>query len=211
MKFPRHTSRIVLVIAVVAALVPLRVIADEDVPFDGPYLGLDVGWQNTIAGAAVAGVDTLAQGLRSVAVFSGGYRVQMIGGFVAGIEFGYGLTDGSLKLRDPARNLGIDYRNSTQISYGASFGYSWSTSMLFAYLGEVKRSFDVTIRGPLGTGRQSDKQGLLRYGLGMERHLSGPFSVRLTAGLSRADFGTRPTNIDPERKVDFACGVTFQF
>lgn len=196
-----------------ACLVPAAASAapPADTAFDGPYIGLELGRQNTIAGALVGGVDTLKQSVRSVAALNAGYRLRLTNGLVAGLEVGYGLTDGDLSQQDPVNGLSIDYRNSTQIGYGGTFGYAWGETLLFAYLSEVKRSFDVTIHGPLGVGRQTDKQGLLRYGLGIERRLTDIVSVRATTGRSRADFGGRRTNIDPKHKIDVGLGVVAQF
>jgi len=180
--------------------------------FDGFYVGIDAARQNTIAGALVAGVDTLKQGTRSVASLNAGYRVAFPGGFVAGLELGYGVTDGDLTLNDAINRLSIDYKNSTQFSFGALAGYAVAAdTLLFAYISETKRSFDVTIRGPLGVGAQNDKQGLLRYGLGVEQRIAGPMSVRALVGTSHAGFGDRRTNIDPKRKVDVGLGAVFQF
>jgi Outer membrane protein beta-barrel domain len=192
-------------------LAPLPAAAQS---FDGLYVGIDAARQNTIAGALVAGIDTLKQDMRGVASLNAGYRMALPGGFVVGVELGYGITDGDLTLNDAVNRLTIDYKNSTQFSFGAVAGYAFGAddgTLMFAYLSETKRSFDVTIRGPLGVGAQNDKQGLLRYGVGLERRIAGPFSVRAMVGSSRAGFGNRRTNINPKTKLDFGVGAVFQF
>ncbi|MDX2142412.1 MAG: outer membrane beta-barrel protein [Rhodospirillaceae bacterium] len=196
---------------ILTLLTPLAAAAQS---FDGFYVGIDAARQSTIAGALVAGIDTLKQSTRNVASLNAGYRMELPGGFVAGVELGYGVTDGDLTLNDAVNRLTIDYKNSTQFSYGAQAGYAFgadNATLVFAYLSETKRSFDVTIRGPLGVGSQNDKQGLLRYGLGVEQRLAGPISVRAMVGSSRAGFGDRRTNIDPQSKVDFGLGAVWQF
>ncbi|MBM3512134.1 MAG: porin family protein [Alphaproteobacteria bacterium] len=206
--FPKIPAGIAFAMSIASPL------AAADPHFDGPYVGLDAARQNTIAGALVAGIDTLAQSTRSVASINAGYRMAFSGGVVAGVERNYGLTDGDLKLDDTANRLTIDYANSRQYGFGIQGGYAFgaeSGTLVFAYLSETKRSFDVTIRRPLGVGTQRDKQRLLRYGVGLEQQVSGAFSIRGLIGLSRADFGSRRTNIDPSDKVDLAFGVAYQF
>lgn len=188
--------------------------ADPGQSFDGPYLALDVSRQNTIGGALVAGVDTLAQASRSVGALSAGYRRQFAGGFVVGLEGGFGLTDGNLRHQDSANAVIIDYKNGTQYAFGGIAGFAPGKAretLIFGYLSETKRSFDVTVRGPLGVGSQKDKQGLLRYGLGVERRLSDYLSMRASLGSSRADFGDRRTNLNPRTRIDFSLGAVWQF
>ncbi len=182
--------------------------------FDGPYLALEVSRQNTIAGALVANVDTLAQASRNVASLAVGYRHQFAGGLVVGLEGSFGVTNGDLKHVDSANGLTIDYKNGSQYALGGTLGYvlgETRQTLVFAYLSETKRSFDVTVRGPLGVGAQKDEQGLLRYGAGVERRFTENLSLRASLGSSRARFGDRRTNIDPKTQIDFSLGVVWQF
>ena len=193
---------------------PLAHAAERPASFSGPYAGFDVASQNTIAGALIAGVDTLAQANRGVASLALGYRHQFAGGFVAGLEGNFGLTRGDLHHQDATNGLTIDYENSTQYALGGTLGYAFGAAretLIYAYISETKRSFDVTVRGPLGVGNQKDEQGLLRFGLGVERRTSERLSLRASVGTSRADFGDRRTNFDPKAKIDFSVGAIWQF
>jgi hypothetical protein len=77
------------------------------------------------------------------------------------------------------------------------------------YLGELSRSFEVTIRRGDEVIRQNDEQGLLRYGIGGELDVRRWLHLRVTLGSSRAKFD-RQTNIEPEAKLDASIGVIFQ-
>ena len=203
-----------LICAVLAATALPAAAAGPGRTFDGPYLGLDVSRQNTIAGALVAGVDTLAQSTRNVAGLSAGYRHQFAGGLVIGLEGSFGITDGDLRHVDPVNAVTIDYENSTQHAFGGIADFALGAAretLIFAYVSETKRSFGVTIRGPLGVGSQEDKQGLLRYGLGLERLISELLSLRTSLGSSRANFGDRRTNINPKTRIDLSLGAVWQF
>lgn len=179
--------------------------------FSGPYVGAELGRQHIIGGALVDGVDTLQQESRLVVSGFGGMRVQ-IRGFVLGGELGIGRSDGDLQLFDSLRSLVIDYQNSSQWHWSIMGGKTLGErTLLFAYLSEVSRDFDVSITRFARLTEQLDEQGTLRFGGGLEQQLIGPLHVRGTLGTSRADFGNRSTNIEPERRVEASFGVVFQF
>ncbi len=109
----------------------------------------------------MAGIDTLKQSTRSVASLNAGYRKELPGGFVAGVELGYGVTDGDLTLNDPINRLTIDYKNNSQFSYGVQAGYSFGTengTLVFAYLSEAKRTSRDNPRA-LGRGQPKGQTG----------------------------------------------------
>ena len=179
----------------------------------GFYVNAEVARQNVIGGSLVGGVDTLAQETRNVTGLSVGARNE-VRGWTFGGELGIGRLDGDLVLLDPARALRIDYRSDSQWHWGLSVGHTIPLRRdhhLFAYLREVTREFDVTIRFGDQTFEQGDEQGLLRYGLGWEAPLIRGALVRLTAGSSRADFGDRPTNLELDRPLEVGLGLTWQF
>ena len=74
---------------------------------------------------------------------------------------------------------------------------------------ETTRDVDVTIRQGGSTFRQQDEQGLLAYGVGIERRLTARTSVRGALGTSRAEFDG-PTNTDPDQPVDVSLGSLFR-
>jgi hypothetical protein len=179
--------------------------------FSGPYAGLEFGSQHVIGGSLVDGVDTLQQDTRLVVSAFAGLRLQ-VSRFVAGGELGIGRMDGDLILNDAARGVVVDYRNDSQWHWGLHAGFAaGARTLLFAYVSEVTRDFDVTITRNNSSTAQGDEQGLLRFGGGIEQRLYGPLQLRVTAGSSRADFGDRVTNIDIDRRIELAAGLVIQF
>lgn len=186
--------------------------ATSGLSFDGPYVGVSIGLHNVIGGSLVNGTDYLAQESRPAIVFFGGWRTEFDNGLVLGLEGGFGFEDGDLHLDDAASGLSIDYSNNFQIRYGGQIGWRLNDdSLVFAYLSETKRDFEVSGSGPGGSFTQSDGQGLLRYGLGMDIDVGGPFLLRGTIGSSRADFGDRPLNMKPDNPIDLELSALSQF
>ncbi|MGE0555930.1 MAG: hypothetical protein AB7R55_21075, partial [Gemmatimonadales bacterium] len=180
--------------------------------FSGPTLAVDAGWQNLIGGALVGGVDMLQQSRRRVASVSVGLRYQTPIGTLIGGELGRGVVDGDLTLRMPSTPLTIEYRNRAQRHWGLVLGQAIGPGrrwLAFGYLSEVTRRFEVEIEEDASRYTQRDEQGLLRFGVGLERAVASPLSVRVTLGTSRADFGTRATNIVPRRLLEVGVGIVF--
>lgn len=184
--------------------------------FGGIFLSADVGRQNIIGGSLVGGVDVLQQDSRTVGSAAAGIRAELPIGLVIGAEFGLGRGDGNLvQDRNPV-GYRVRYDNDSQTHVGATVGYVLGRqrrTLAFVYVAEVTRSFDVIIEGPMGGSStfpiayQTDEQGLLRYGIGIERAVGTWLSVRATMGSSRADFGDKVTNIEVRRPVDAGVGV----
>jgi hypothetical protein len=180
--------------------------------FDGPYIGVSIGLHNVIGGSLVGGVDYLAQDTRPAVVLFGGWRTEFGSGLVLGLEGGFGFEDGDLRLEDSASGLAIDYSNNFQFRYGGQIGWRIDDrNLVFAYLSETKRDFDVAGSGPGGSFAQKDSQGLLRYGLGIDMDLGGPALLRGTVGSSRADFGDRQLNREPDSPIDVELSALSQF
>ncbi len=183
--------------------------------FSGLYTGALFGSQNIFGGSYVEGVDVLAQKSGFVLDFPVGLRLQTLNErLVLGLEFTLGITDGDLFHQDDTKPLTINYSNSFQRGFGGMAGWvpgRGRTLLLFLYLNETKRKFDVDIRDRHGKYSQKDKQGMLKYGLGLELPLKGILHLRASAGLMRVDFGDRITNINIEDRGDFMAGLIFQF
>ena len=183
--------------------------------FTGIYAGVVAGSQNLFGGSNINGADVLAQSSRGAVDFPLGYRRQFLSGrFLAGAEFIWGLTDGRLKHEDRARQLSIRYENNSQWSIGLTAGYVFGkkrSNLTFLYLNETTRQFDVFIVDQYGPYKQQDEQGMLKFGVGVERRLLKALHVRLTAGRLYADFGDRVTNIDVNDKWDVMGGLAYQF
>ncbi len=183
--------------------------------FDGFYLGIIAGSQNVFGGSFVDGKDVLAQESRFVIEIPIGYRLQFFKNkLVGGAELSFGITDGDLMHNDPTVPLNIKYKNNSQFSYGLIVGYvfgkqkNWTT---FIYANETKRKFNVLIKDANYTFNQTDKQGMLRYGLGLEAQVFRGLHVLIKAGRLSVDFGDLETNIDVEDKYDFMAGAIYQF
>jgi len=183
--------------------------------FSGFYAGMLAGSQNIFGGSNVEGIDVLAQKSGFVLEFPVGLRLQTLNKrLVLGLEFSVGMTDGDLLHKDETKPLTINYSNSFQRGFGGTAG--WATGrrrnlLLFAYLNETKRKFEVDILDRHGRYSQKDKQGMLKYGLGLEFPLAGILHLRASAGLMRVDFGDRITNINVEDRGDVMAGLIFQF
>lgn len=186
----------------------------QDKAFGGGYAGVEVGRQSIIGGSLVGGVDMLSQDGRAVVSLLGGARYQFGFGLVVGVEGSVGFMDGDLRLADPGAGLQIDYETRSQTSLGVLAGYALGparTWLLFGYLSEATRTFDVTIQQTGVVTEQRDEQGMLRYGVGAEIRILGGLHVRASGGSGRADFADRQTNIEPERELELALGVLYQF
>ena len=179
--------------------------------FTGPYLGFELSRQHVIGGSLVDGVDTLQDDMRVVASVLGGLR-RAIGRLVVGGELGLGRMDGDLVLHDPARDLRVAYANPGQWHWAVAAGPTLGPgTLLYAYVSEVTRQFDVAVVQRGATVSQEDEQGLLRFGLGLERRMARGAHVRVAAGTSRADFGGRRTNIVPGRRLELTVAALWQF
>jgi hypothetical protein len=193
------------------ALAPAAAAGDN--AFSGLYVGAEIGAQSVIAGADVGGADILAQDSKPVASAVAGFRHAWETGLMLGLEGSYGA--GDLALDQQSGGIDLTYDTNHQWSYGAVAGWApggeTARTLYFVYVSETKRDFDVTGTGPGGTFRQTDSQGLLRYGLGVERTVSGSWSVRASLGSSRAEFDDRPRNFDPVHPVDVSVGVIHRF
>lgn len=199
---------LVVLVAIAWTCCPSRLWA-QPVNATGPYLVLDAGRQQVIGGSLVDGVDTLQEDVRTVTSLSAGLRGRL-GRLMFGGELGRGWFDGSLERRDPTAT--VQYDSSSQWHWALTAGSAvGDATLLYAYMSEVTRAFDVTITRPGGVTDQDDEQGLLRVGMAVERRLRGPLRARVMAGTSRADFGGRPTNIEPRRRLEVSLGLVWQF
>ena len=183
--------------------------------FDGPLIGLEVGLQNYFSGSAIGNVDVLTRDTNVVTDVFVGYRKQLVGGrLLVGLRANYGFADGDLRQTGYLGEFDLVHENDTQIGFGGELGVvlgSRRVLALFAYGYETERDFEVTITSTSGRFRQSDEQGVFRFGVGAELHLRRGLHVRGTVGTGRADFGDRMTSQDVDGRTDFAIGVVAQF
>ncbi|MEX0300625.1 MAG: outer membrane beta-barrel protein [Kordiimonas sp.] len=182
--------------------------------FDGLYGGIEISMQNIYGGAFLDNVDVLQEDTRAIGSIIAGWRKQFDKGLVIGIEGQFGLTDGNLRREQYEGLVNIDYANSSQIALGIKFGYALGVEkdwLLFGYTTIARRSFDITVSAPSGTFSQEDIQGILQYGVGIEKRWKNGWGVRATAGTVYTDFGDLVTNIDVTGKIDTALALTYQF
>ena len=131
-----------------------------------------------------------------------------------GVEARIGFTDGNLSHEDPSKSLAIHYKNNTQNSLGMVIGATFGKQknwLAFAYGNETTRRFDVSVKSRGESFKQKDEQGMLKYGLGLERQIWRGLIVCVTTGRLRVDFGDHITNIAVDDKWDFTLGITYQF
>ena len=193
------------------ALTPL-----EDLKhFDGLYTEVNVGSQNVFGGSLVNDMDILAQESKLVTEIGLGYRKQFINNrLMAGLALSLGFLNGNLEHLDQSEPLKINYENSSQLSFGLTTGVLLGKHrrlLVFGYLNETKRKFQVTIDQPPYNFTQQDKQGMLKYGVGLEYQAFKRLHAKASFGSLRVDFGNRQTNIDVEDKYDLMMGVVYQF
>jgi hypothetical protein len=208
---PWNGHRLLIALALLGSAIWTPAAEAQVRPFNGAYIAIDVGAQHIIGGSLVGGVDTLQDASRLVAAASGGVR-RDIRGIVIGGELGLGVTDGDIELRDPGRGLVVTYRNNRQWDWALMAGPALGRkTLLFGYLSEVTRQFDVTIERGDAVTSQRDEQGLLRFGLGVEHRVGGPLHVRVAVGTSRANFGDRATNKAINKRLEATAGLLWQF
>ena len=183
--------------------------------FSGAFVGASLGSQNIFSGARINEIDVLAQDSRRVIEVSVGLRHQLAGTrLLVGAEVQYGFTNGDLAHDDTPSQSTVTYANNTQSGVGLTAGYVAGTQAnvaLFGFVSSTNRTFEIDISDATQSYQQEDQERFLRYGLGVEARLFGSWHAEASIGLQTLDFDDEITNVDLERKVDLAFGVTFQF
>jgi hypothetical protein len=178
---------------------------------EGLHVGLEAGRQDVIAGARVGEVDVLRQEGKAVFSLCAGYRWRLAERFVVGVEGGVGWMDGDL-----ARNfagVSIEYLFDRQHHLGGLAGVLvdlGGPTLLYGYVNEVTRTFSAQLQSGPGRIAQKDEQGMLRYGVGIERALHGNLHGRLAVGGGRARF-EGPVSRDGGRTVELSAGLAWFF
>jgi hypothetical protein len=191
---------------VVAGLCVLAPPASAEGTRAGVYVAAEHGLQQLIGGAQYAGTDMLAADVRTVTSFAFGLRFE-VRDWIFGGDLGFGQTDGDLRLEDPGIPLTIRYRNNSQTHFGLHLGRRVGEDWrVYGYLSEASRDFDVTLTDGGGTFQQTDGQGILRFGVAVERSITRLLSWRVALGSARAKFDG-PTNVDPDRELELGLGL----
>lgn len=189
--------------------------ADESTDFRGPYLGVTVGTQNVWGGSLIGAVDVLSQDRREVFGVDLGWRWQTESGWVFGAELQFGKLDGDFTLGAVGDPLFITYDNDSQFGFGGHVGKVLGErrrNLLYVYAYETEREFDVEVTdSQFGAFRQTDEQGFLRFGFGLETTWTDRLRSRVMFGSYRVDFGGVATNIDIDRKADINVGLVYGF
>jgi hypothetical protein len=210
-------SLIVIVIATLTITNAYSQYTNSDsthVHFDGFYFGINGGSQNVFGGSFVNGIDILAQESKFVTELCLGYRKQFLKNrLVLGLQYQMGFLNGNLSYYDSAEPLTINYKNSFQSGFGGLFGFTVGAKknwLIMGYINETKRKFNVRIQQGASKFSQMDEQGMLKYGVGIERKLYRKINVRGQFGGLNVDFGKLITNIDVEDKYDLTLGIILQ-
>ena len=187
---------------------------DENKHFDGLYLGVTVGSQNVIGGSFVDNTDFLQEDTKVVVDIPVGFRKQLFANkLVLGLELRFGFLNGNLSLIDEQQQLQIDYQNDSQFGFGGIMGTTLGKKqkvLVYAYGIETKRKFDVNISFGNNSFTQKDKQGMFKYGLGIEANIYRRLNALLTFGTYRVDFGDVITNKNIKEKLDINIGLVYQ-
>ncbi len=213
MKLFLYKSTIISIVIMNLVLMASENISAQEKVFSGFYGGVEVGRQNIIGGSLVNNIDVLSQDTRTVFSLQIGLRFQFDIGVVVGAEGSLGFMDSKLNLSDPIKQLYITYENNMQSVYGAIVGFAIGADkewLVFGYISEATRNFDVAIKQGTERFNQKDEQGILRYGIGLEKNIIKHLNLRISAGTSRADFGDQETNITIKNKFEFAVGAVLQ-
>jgi Outer membrane protein beta-barrel domain len=208
-----YESTIIFIVIMNLVLMTPENISAQEKAFSGFYGGVEIGRQNIIGGSLVNNIDMLSQDTRTVFSLQIGFRYQFDIGIVVGAEGSLGFMDGNLSLSDPVNQLSITYEDNMQCVYGAIVGFAIGPGkewLVFGYLSEATRNFDVAIKQGTERFNQKDEQGILRYGIGLEKNIIKHLDLRISAGTSRADFGDQETNITIKNKFEFAIGAVLQ-
>lgn len=182
-----------ILLAAIAALVAVPAAAAPAGPFDGPFIGIQGGWQQDRL--RLDSVDKTGFGVRSRETGDGftyggqvGYDYRLTPHFVLGVE-------ASATGRTGSRYLGDGFGNTYRLSEGrtldatARLGYlTGNAGLLYARGGYSNARFD--LRDPVAQSAQ-DRDGYI-VGVGYEQMLARRVSARVEYDYS--DFGRRDAN-----------------
>lgn len=151
-------------------------------PFDGPFVGVQAGWEQTDVGTASTPLGDLAIGRSNDTVTGGvfaGYDYKLTPKIVAGVEAGINLTDSDDLTRTAGgTSIAIDPERSLDLT--ARLGYLVTdTTLVYArggYSNVRAESARTTAAGTLSD--TANRDGWL-LGAGVERALSPTISSRL--------------------------------
>lgn len=151
-----------LIATAISSMIAFPAMAQDTEPFTGLYGGVEAGVDWT----------KLAGDLkRDRSLYYGGvigFRQQMDGGLVMGIEGTFGKSG----YENNAVGIDADYEWSTSLVLGSTFGDGGN--LLYAKAGYAQTSFD-----PQGTQNDSFTDGGWRFGGGYERAINEHLSFRL--------------------------------
>jgi outer membrane immunogenic protein len=164
-----------------AALLATAGVASAE-PFDGPFVGVQAGWEQADVGTASTPLGDLALGRSNDTVTGGlfaGYDYKLTPRIVAGVEAGINLTDSD----DLARTAGgttvaIDPERSLDLT--ARLGYlATDTTLVYARGGYSNLRAETVRTTAAGTLSDTGNRDGWLLGAGVERTLSDTISTRL--------------------------------
>ena len=205
-------------IALLFLLAPKSYGQTQDKHFDGLFTGLEVGYQTAFSGALIDGVDVVDHELKPTLEAFLGYRKQFANKrLMMGLELRLGYIDGSLaqNYNNGEQTLNVHYKGKTQAGYGLTLGGVLGQNrkvLLYTYGYSMDRAFDINFTEENGIKHdQHDKNGFLRYGIGVEARMGKAINLRATSGRIYTHFDNPNRTDDVLDKTEFTLGVTYQF
>jgi outer membrane immunogenic protein len=177
--------------------------------FDGPYVGVQAGWDRSeIAGAPAEALPLDAEASRDALVLGGyaGYNHKVGESFVIGAEAGFsGTVDDRIRAQSGGNPVTLDPRYSFDLSARAGYLVDEDT-LVYLRGGYANTRVRATLDGEDGPERSSDNLDGWIVGGGIERALTDAISVR--AEYRYSDLGSDGGSWDRHQAL---VGVTYNF
>lgn len=171
-----------MITATLLAFASLSTAANAAEPFNGPFVGVQAGWEQTDVGTASTPLGSTSINNSNDTVTGGvfaGYDYKLTPKVVAGVEAGINLSDSDdLVSSNGGRTASIDAERSIDLS--ARLGYLVTdNTLVYARGGYSNVRAETTLTNAAGTLRdRSNLDGWL-VGAGIERAISQNISTRL--------------------------------
>lgn len=186
----------------VATMMAPAAFAQDDTPFSGPYIGVEGSYSKdktkTFDGTDVTKFSDKDYGYGGFL----GYRHQMEGGLVVGLEGRYHQPNNSVTLAD-------DYTLNSGREYGADLhvGMAMDQSLVYGILGYGKGRASLYDASDVLDARNT-RNGF-RYGVGYEQNLSESLFVRGSAVYT--DYRNARVGPNPSSSTSMNVGVGWRF
>lgn len=198
-----------LVLTALATLAGFAAMPAQAQEFDGPYIGVQAGWNRAeVADATIEAQPVDAEVSRDALVLGGyvGYNHQINDRFVIGAEAGFsGAVDDELRAQSDGSAITIDPRYSFDLSARAGYLVNDKT-LVYARGGYANSRVRTTLVTDDATTRVSDNLDGWLVGGGVERALTNSVSARLEYRYT--DFGNDGGQYDQHQVL---VGISYNF